>query len=225
MDRDPFSDWRRHDKLCAGQKERVVRIVAIDASPVRGVVSQSVEEAARAAEAAGATVVRVRLADLSVHSCTGCGMCRYSGACKIPDDVPELAERIADADGVIFGLPSYFRRPEPSTAALIDRLTRFFPHTGQLTLPGVGPRDVPQAPSVRAAKRAVIITACAAPEPLATFFGYTTGPIRELRSALGSGGIRTVGSLALTGGWTRHPFDEWERDRASSLGRILAGKI
>lgn len=200
-------------------------IVAIDASPVRGVVSQSVEEAARAAEGAGAAVVRVRLSDLSVHSCTGCGMCRYTGACKIQDDLPELAERIADADGVIFGLPSYFRRPDASTQAVLDRITRFFPETGQLVLPGVSHREIPAAPAVRAAKRAVIITACATPEPLATFFGYTTGPIRELRHALDSGGIRTVGSLSLTGGWTRHPFDEWERDKASSLGRMLAGKI
>ncbi len=202
-----------------------MRIVAIDASPVRGVVSQSVEQAARSAEAAGATVSRIRLADLSVRSCTGCGMCRYTGACKIPDDLPELAERIAEADGVIFGLPSYFRRPDAPTQALLDRLARFFPQTGQLILPGLTHRDVPQAPHVRAAKRAVIITACKAPEPLATFFGYTTGPIRELRHALDSGGIRTVGSLSLTGGWARQSFDEWERDRASSLGRMLAGKI
>lgn len=202
-----------------------MRIVAIDASPVRGVVSQSVEEVARAAEAAGATVVRVRLSDLSVHSCTGCGMCRYTGSCKIPDDLPELAERIGESAGVIFGLPAYFRRPDVSTQAVLDRVTRFFPETGQLVLPGVSHRDVPAAPAVRAAKRAVIITACAAPEPLATFFGYTTGPIRELRRALNSGGIRTVGSLVLTGGWARHPFDEWERDKASSLGRMLAGKI
>ena len=202
-----------------------MRIVAIDASPTRGVVSQSVEEASRSAEAAGATVTRVRLGDLKVHSCTGCGMCRYSGSCKIADDLPLLAEQIAEADGVIYGLPSYFRRMDEATATLLERLTRFFPETGQLVLPGVTRRHVPQTPTARAAKRAVIITACAAPEPLATFFGYTTGPIRELRSALDSGGIKTVGSLSLTGGWARHSFDEWDRDKASSLGRMLAGKI
>ena len=202
-----------------------MRIVAIDASPVRGVVSQSVEEAARSAEAAGASITRIRLADISVRSCTGCGMCRYTGACKIQDDLPELAERIAEADGVIFGLPSYFRHPDVHTQALLDRLTRFFPDTGQLILPGLSQREIPPAPVVRAAKRAVIITACRAPEPLATFFGYTTGPIRELRHALDSGGIRTVGSLSLTGGWSRHSFDECERDRATALGRMLAGKI
>jgi len=60
---------------------------------------------------------------------------------------------------------------------------------------------------------------------MATFFGYTTGPIRELRSALGSGGIRTVGSLAVAGTWSRPELDEWECDKARSLGRVLAGKI
>jgi hypothetical protein len=152
-------------------------------------------------------------------------MCRYTGACKIPDDLPALAQQIREADGVIFGLASYFRRPDPMVSAMLDRLSGFFPDVGQLHLPGLGRRDVPLVPQAHAAKRAVIITACRAPEPLATFFGYTSGPIRELRSALGVGGIRTVGSLSLTGGWKRDSFDQWERDKAKSLGRMLAGKI
>lgn len=152
-------------------------------------------------------------------------MCRYTGACKIQDDIPDLADRIAAADGVIFGIPSYFRRPDAVTEAMVHRIGSFFPDDRQLTIPGLSRRDVPQVPHARAAKRAVIITACRAPEPLATFFGYTTGPIRELRRSLDLSGIRTVGSLALTGGWSRSSFDEWEQDKASSLGRIVAGKI
>lgn len=202
-----------------------MRIVAIDASPVRGVVSLSVEAAAQAAERAGGQVERVRLASLHIRTCTGCGMCAYTGACKIPDDLPALAEKVASADGVIFGLPSYFHRPDPTIQTTLDRLRRFFPDDRQLIIPGLGSAELPQPTAYRAAKRAVIITACRAPEPLATFFGYTSGPIRELRHALGRGGIRTVGSLALTGGWRRDAFDEWERDKASSLGRMLAGKI
>jgi hypothetical protein len=184
-----------------------------------------VEEAARAAERAGAHVERVRLASMRVHSCSGCGWCRLTGVCKIPDDLPGLATSIDEADGVIFGLPAYFRRPDVRTQAILSRVQRFFPDDGQLVLPGVSRADAPHLPAARAAKRAVIITACKAPEPLATFFGYTTGPIRELRSALDTGGIKTVGSLALTGGWLRTSFDDWERDKASSLGRMLAGKI
>lgn len=202
-----------------------MRIIAIDASRRRGAVSRSVETAARAAEASGATVERVRLADLDVRYCTGCNMCKLTGACKIRDDVPALVERIAEADGVIFGTPSYFRRAEESTKAIIDRIAGYFADNGQLRLPGMSERDVPSHPVARAAKRAVIITACAAPEPLATFFGYTTGPVRELRDALSEARIRTIGSLAVTAAWRREDFDDWERDKAASLGRILAGRI
>lgn len=202
-----------------------MRIIAIDASARRGVVSRSVELAARAAETAGATVERVRLVDLDVRFCTGCKMCRLTGACKIDDDLPALVQQIAESDGVIFGVPSYFRKAEKHLQAVLDRLTSFFPDTGQLRLPGFSEREVPRDSTARAARRAVIITACAAPEPMATFFGYTTGPIRELRQALGSGGIRTVGSLAVAGTWSRPELDEWECDKARSLGRVLAGKI
>ena len=204
-----------------------MRIIAIDASPRRGVVSRSVELAATAAESAGATVERVRLADLDIRFCTGCKMCRLTGACKIDDDLPALTERISASDGVIFGVPAYFRKADRPLQAILDRLASFFPDDGQLRLPGFSENEVPRTNTARAAKRAVIITACNAPEPMATFFGYSTGTIRELRQALGSGGIRTVGSLAVSGTWrNREPqLDEWECDKARSLGRVLAGKI
>lgn len=203
-----------------------MRIIAIDASRGRGVVSRSVEVAARSAEATGARIERIRLSELDIRFCTGCKMCRLTGACKIDDDLPALAEKIAESDGVIFGVPAYFRRADRHVQAILDRISSFFPDDGQLRLPGFSEREVPHSPTAKAAKRAVIITACRAPEPIATFFGYNTGPIRELRKALGSGGIRTVGSLAVAGTWTKEAvLDEWECDKARSLGRVLAGKI
>lgn len=203
-----------------------VRIIAIDASRGRGVVSRSVELAAKAAESSGAEVDRVRLGDYDVRYCTGCKMCRLTGACKIDDDLPELAERIAASDGVIFGVPSYFRKADRPVQAIMDRLSGYFSHDGQLRLPGFSEREIPSEPHVRAAKRAVIITATSAPEPIATFFGYTSGPIRELRRSLNTGGIKTIGSLAVSGSWAGPAeLDNIESEKASSLGRVLAGKI
>ena len=202
-----------------------MRIIAIDSSPDGGAVSRSVEVAAAAAEAAGASVDRVRLSQLVIRSCTGCGMCRVTTACKIDDDLPLLAARITSADGVIVGVPSYFRRPEGAAAAFLERVSGYFASSGQLRFPGMGPKTVAPHRVAREARRAVIITACGAPEPLATFFGFTTGALRDLRSALEVGGIRTVGSLAVTDTW-RHPDAHAdEADTARSLGRILAGKI
>ncbi len=202
-----------------------MRIIAIDASTGRGTVSRSVEIAARAAEAAGAAVERVKLADYDIRYCTGCKMCRLTGTCKIDDDLPELAERIAASDGVIFGVPSYFRRADRPLQAVMDRLAGYFSSSGQLRLPGFSEHDVPSTPHARAARRAIIITATSAPEPIATFFGYTSGPIRELRRSLATGGIQTIGSLAGSGTWTGEHLEEWETDKACSLARLLAGRV
>ena len=203
-----------------------VRIVAIDASPRRGVVSRSVEVAARAAESAGATVERVRLADFDIRFCTGCKMCRLTGACKIDDDLPSIAELIASPTA-----SSSESRPTSAEAdrplqAMLDRFASFFPDdrsapvcraSRRATCPAPTPRA---QPSVRSSSRSRPL-----PSPIATFFGYTTGPIRELRQALGSGGIRTVGSMSVAGAKSRTELDEWESDKAASLGRVLAGKI
>ena len=193
-----------------------MRIIAIDASKRNGLVSTSVETAARSAEEAGADVLRARLRELTIRTCTGCGMCHVSGVCKIADDLPALAREIAAADGVIFGTPSYFRHADDKVKAILDRLGGYF---------RTADRDRSPLAGLPRVQRAVIITSCAAPEPLATFFGYTTGPIRELRGALGSGGFRTIGSLAVTDTWRSPSVHSWERDKAASLGRVLAGKI
>lgn len=191
-----------------------MRVVAIDAGPRKSAVSRSVEEAARAAEAAGAEVLRVRLASYDIRFCTSCGLCRVTGTCKIADDLPDLAEMICSADGVIIGTPGYFRHANEATKALLDRLGGYFAAHAR----GAETRACARG------RHAVIITACSAPEPLATFFGYSTGPIRELRHALQIAGIRTLGSLSVTDLW-RRSMDDLDTYKAASLGRILVGRL
>lgn len=191
-----------------------MRVLAIDAGSRSSAVSRSVEAAARAAARAGADVMRVDLSRLDIRYCTGCRFCAATGVCKVDDDVPALADLICESDGVIFGTPGYFRHANETTKALLDRLGGYFAAHAR----GAETRACARGRS------AIIITACSAPEPLAGFFGYSTGPIRELRTALGAAGIRTVGSLAVTDLWLRR-MDETDAHRAASLGRILVGRI
>ncbi|MBI5232416.1 MAG: flavodoxin family protein [Coriobacteriales bacterium] len=192
-----------------------MRIVAIDASRRKGVVSASVEQAARAAEAAGADVQRLRLTDLEIRTCTGCGICRGNGVCKISDDLPAVAAAVERADGVIVGTPGLKGRDAAPTQALVERLAGYF-----------GSDEAKAAAGPDKVRRAIIITACKSPEPIATFFSQATGPIRALRQALGLGGFKTIGSVAVAKDWFGGlRIGRTERDSAACLGRVLAGKI
>lgn len=192
-----------------------MNVLVIDAGARRSAVSRAVESAARSAEAAGAHVTRVRLDEREIRFCTSCGCCGGGGACKIDDDLPSLAALIAESDGVIFGTPGYFRRANESTKALLDRLSGYF---------GAHARGAETRACARG-RSAVVITACSAPEPFATFFGYSTGPVRELRRALEFAGLRLVGSLSVTDLWRRSGPDAVDEQKASSLGRILVGRM
>lgn len=201
-----------------------MKIVAIDASRHFGAVSRSVEAAALAAESVGATVSRVNLRDLEIRTCTHCCMCHASGVCKIQDGLPNLAQLINEANGIIFGTPDSSRQASDATNAILDRLSGYF-NSDQMCLPGIGSSTAPQTRSAKLAKRAIIITACRSSQLLATFFGYTNGPIRQLRSTLAASGIRTIGTLEVRGATPKGEYSPPDIEIASSLGRLVAGKI
>ena len=76
-----------------------------------------VKEALMAAEEAGAVVSFMRLADLHLEPCRGCGSCLKSmfeggdGNCVIDDDLHLLDEQIMECDGLILGSPVYTSTP------------------------------------------------------------------------------------------------------------------
>jgi len=199
-------------------------IVAIDASKNYGAVSRSVEAASLAAEAAGATVHRVMLRNLEIRTCTSCSICQATGVCKIQDDLPELARLISQSNGIIFGTPDSARSANDATRAIFDRLGGYF-SSGQMRLPEIDLKTAPHTNCAKEARRAIIITACKSPDLLATFFGYSAGPIRQLRSTLHESGIRTIGTLEVRSDLSRKHATSRDAQIASSFGRMLAGKI
>ncbi len=66
----------------------------------------------------------VQLAGQQIHGCTACGMCRKikNRECKIVNDnVNQYIAKMAEADGIILGSPTYFSMMSSETKALIDR--------------------------------------------------------------------------------------------------------
>ncbi|MDD1677571.1 MAG: flavodoxin family protein [Methanomicrobiales archaeon] len=66
----------------------------------------------------------IQVGGKSLHGCTACGKCyeRLDKQCSIETDiVNHCISRMAEADGILIGSPTYFADVSPETKALIDR--------------------------------------------------------------------------------------------------------
>lgn len=65
----------------------------------------------------------IQLGGQQIHGCMACGMCRKqkNKQCKIDDNINQYIQKMAEADGIILGSPTYFSMMTPELKALIDR--------------------------------------------------------------------------------------------------------
>lgn len=86
-----------------------------------------VKEALMEAEKAGAEVSFIRMLDLDIKTCTGCGGCGNSlnkggnGKCIIKDDLPFVDEAFLEADAIIVAAPVYALGPSGQLKQVVDR--------------------------------------------------------------------------------------------------------
>ena len=75
-------------------------------------------------EAEGVETELIQLAGQQIHGCMACGTCRKikNRECKIVNDsVNNYIKKMAEADGILLGSPTYFSMMTPEMKALIDR--------------------------------------------------------------------------------------------------------
>jgi multimeric flavodoxin WrbA len=75
-------------------------------------------------ESEGIETELIQLAGQQIHGCTACGTCGkiQNRECKIVNDnVNAYIAKMAEADGIILGSPTYFAMMSPEMKALIDR--------------------------------------------------------------------------------------------------------
>ena len=65
----------------------------------------------------------IRTVDYEINPCNRCSYeCfREGAACPIDDDVPWIWEKMKEADGIVFSVPSYFGLPPAVFKAIIER--------------------------------------------------------------------------------------------------------
>ena len=99
------------------------KILVFSASPRRGGNSDRLcDRFIAGAKAAGHSVEKVFLRDRQINYCTGCGICSEQGKpCPQHDDMPDLLQRMIDADVIVLATPVYFYTMNAQMKTLIDR--------------------------------------------------------------------------------------------------------
>ena len=91
---------------------------------------------------AGATAELIFLPAAHIEHCRQCdddgwGLCRREGRCAIDDDLAAIADKIRQADAVVFATPVYYSDLSESLRAFTDRLRRISTHEkGRASLKG-----------------------------------------------------------------------------------------
>ena len=75
----------------------------------------------RGIEEAGGTAELIRVADLKVAPCLGCGGCDKTGLCVVDDEMQPLYDKITSARRIILASPVYFYSITAQLKALVDR--------------------------------------------------------------------------------------------------------
>ena len=84
------------------------------------------EEVTRGAKDAGHEVEQVSLKGKEIRYCTGCLACQKTQKCVQKDDAPEIAEKVKNADALVFVTPVYYYEMSGQLKTLLDRLNPLY---------------------------------------------------------------------------------------------------
>ena len=99
------------------------KVLILSGSPRTGGNSDLLcDEFMRGAAESGNAVEKINVAEKRVGYCKACYYCRKSGGkCIIKDDMPEILQKMIDADVIVLASPIYFYSIDAQLKAVIDR--------------------------------------------------------------------------------------------------------
>jgi multimeric flavodoxin WrbA len=102
-----------------------VKVVAFNASPrPEGNTAILLQHVLKTLQEEGIETEFIQLGGQLIHGCMACGTCMKlkNKQCKIVNDnVNQYIQKMAEADGILLGSPTYFSMMTPELKALIDR--------------------------------------------------------------------------------------------------------
>jgi len=102
-----------------------MKVVALNGSPRKnGNTAALIDTVLVELQKQGIETEKIQLGGKQIHGCMACGKCfeNKDGHCAIGNDIlNDVVDKIAAADGVIIGSPTYFANVSTEVKALIDR--------------------------------------------------------------------------------------------------------
>lgn len=99
-----------------------LKVLAFNGSPRAGGNTATLLEAVAAGVAgAGGEHETIRVCELDIQACIGCGGCDRTGVCVINDDMACIYPKILAADRLVLASPIYFYGLTAQAKALVDR--------------------------------------------------------------------------------------------------------
>ena len=104
-----------------------MKVLGILGSPrIGGNSDILLDQALAGAKDAGAEVEKIILCQKKISGCFDCGKCNETGICAVQDDMPEIHQKILEANAVIHSVPTYFWSMTAQMKAYLDRWCAFF---------------------------------------------------------------------------------------------------
>ena len=99
-----------------------MKVLVLNGSPRRGGNTEVLLAAlVKGMEQKGGEAEMIRLCDLTIQPCIGCGGCDETGRCVLEDDMVPLYDKIIEAKRVIVASPIYFYGITAQAKAFVDR--------------------------------------------------------------------------------------------------------
>ena len=85
------------------------------------------EELIRGAKDAGHEVEQISLKGKEIKFCIGCLSCQKTQKCVLKDDAVQIAEKVKEAETLVFSTPIYYYEMSGQMKTLLDRLNPLYP--------------------------------------------------------------------------------------------------
>ena len=100
-----------------------MKVLLLNGSPnAKGCTYTALKEVANTLEKNNIQAEIFHIGTKPIAGCIACGKCRAGQPCIFDDSVNELAARLDEFDGFVFGSPVYYSGPSGQITAFLDRL-------------------------------------------------------------------------------------------------------